>query len=61
MDNIKTIQVHSDYKVPLEKILFWSLKDKNLYWNLLSFVDIDANASRTNDEKTSGDSHKDKK
>jgi hypothetical protein len=53
--------VHSDYKVPLEKILFWSLKDKNLYWNLLSFVDIDANVSRTNDEKTSGDSHKDKK
>jgi len=61
MDNIKTIQVHSDYKVPLEKILFWNLKDKNLYWNLLSFVDIDANVSRTNDEKTSGDSHKDKK
>jgi hypothetical protein len=39
-DNIKTIQVYSGYKVPTEKILFWSLKDKHLYWNLLSFVDI---------------------
>ena len=36
-DTIKTIQVHSDYKVPNEK---------SLYWNLLSFADIGVNANQ---------------
>jgi hypothetical protein len=60
-DSIKTIQVHSDYKVPTDKILFWNLKDKNMYWNLLSFVDIDANASHAESVKLIGDRHEGKK
>jgi hypothetical protein len=57
-DNIKTILVHSDYKVPNGRFLFWNLPEKNLYWNQRSYVDIGADTLKKESANSSSENRR---